>query len=60
MVQVYGNKLGRINNGKNCVRFRKFEDLDEASLASLIKDAVAAAAVQKRIYGRNCARPVTG
>lgn len=58
LVQVYGDRLGHTNNGKNCVRFKKFADLDESELTSFIKAAVAAAAVQKTIYGRNCARPV--
>jgi hypothetical protein len=58
LVQAYAGRLGRTNNGKNCVRFRKFADLDRAAMAALIRDAVAAAAVQSRIYGRNCARPV--
>lgn len=58
LVQIYGTRLGRTNNGKNCVRFKKFEDLDETELVAFIGDAVAAAAVQKRIYGRDCARPV--
>ena len=58
LVQVYGDRLGRTNNGKNCVRFKEFSDLDEAALVTFINEAVAAAAIQKRIYGRNCARPV--
>lgn len=58
LVQFYDDRLGRTNNGKNCVRFRRFEDLDEDALARLVRDAVAASEVQSRIYGRNCARPV--
>jgi hypothetical protein len=58
LVQVYGDRLGRTSNGRTCVRFRRFEDLEESALVSFIRDAVAAAAVQQRIYGRNCARPV--
>jgi hypothetical protein len=60
LVQLYGGRLGRTDNGKNCVRFRKFEDLDETALSAFLADAVAAADVQTRIYGRNCARPVDG
>lgn len=60
LVQVYGHRLGRTNSGKNCVRFRRFQDLDVDALAELVRDAVAAAAVQSRIYGRDCARPVDG
>lgn len=58
LVQLYENRLGRTNNGKNCLRFKRFEDLDLASLTSLIQDSVAAAQVQSRIYGRDCARPL--
>jgi hypothetical protein len=58
LVQVHAARLGRTNNGKNCVRFQKFEDLDRTAVTGLVHDAVAAAAVQSRIYGRDCARPV--
>ena len=58
LVQVYGDKLGRTNNGKHCVRFKKFEDLVQDEVVAFLRDAVAAAADQSRIYGRNCARPV--
>lgn len=59
LVQLYSDRLGR-NNGKNCVRFKRFKDLDPSVLAEFIGDAVAAAAKQTRIYGRNCAQPVEG
>lgn len=58
LVQIYEGRLGRTNNGKNCVRFKRYDDLDEAALTAFLHDAIAAAAVQTRIYGRNCARPV--
>lgn len=54
----YSGRLGCTNNGKNCVCFKKFEDLDRSALVSLIREAVAAVLVQECIYGRNCARPV--
>jgi Domain of unknown function (DU1801) len=57
LVQLYDDRLGR-NNGKNCLRFKKLEDLDESVLVEFIQEAVAAAAVQERIYGRDCVRPV--
>lgn len=57
LVQIHAGRLGRTNNGKNCVRFRKFEDLDQLAVTALIQDAVVAATVQSRIYGRDCARP---
>jgi hypothetical protein len=58
LVQVYAGHLGRADLGKNCIRFKKFEELDRSAVAALVRDAVAAAAVQSRIYGRDCARPV--
>lgn len=57
LVQLYSDRLGKTNNGKNCVRLKKFADLDESALISFITDAVEASAVQKTIYGRNCAWP---
>lgn len=58
IVQLHAGRLGRTDNGKNCVRFRKFEDLDRTALTALVQDAVASAAEQSRLYGRDCARPV--
>jgi len=60
LVQLHAGRLGRTDNGRNCVRFKRFDDLDRPALAALIEDAVAASAVQERIYGRDCARPVEG
>jgi hypothetical protein len=58
LVQLYDERLGRTNNGSNCVRFRRFDDLDRSGMTALIEDAVTSSAVQERIYGRDCARPV--
>jgi len=60
LVQNYVGRLGRADFGKNCVRFKRFEGLDRAALTALVREAVAAAAVQSRMYGRDCARPVEG
>lgn len=57
LVTVYGDRLGR-GNGKTCLRYRRFDALDEAALGELIAEAVQAAEVQSTIYGRNCAEPV--
>ena len=57
LVQLYLRRLGRTDFGKNCVRFRRFEDIDQAGLTELVQEAVAAAVIQSRIYGRDCARP---
>lgn len=58
LVQIYDDRLGRTNNGKNCVRFKRFENLDRAVVTELVRESVEAAAVQSRIYGRDCAQPI--
>ncbi len=58
LVQAYDGRLGKTNHGKNCIRFRRFADVNQTAMVSLVKDAVNAAAAQARIYGRNCAKPV--
>lgn len=58
LVQMYDGRLGKANHGKHCIRFRRFEDLNQQEMASLVKDAAEAAALQERIHGRNCAKPV--
>jgi hypothetical protein len=54
----YRERLGKTNNGKNCIRFRRLADVDEAQLANAVRDAMAWAELQEKSYGRNCAIPV--
>lgn len=54
----YRDRLGRTNNGKNCIRFRQAADIDLDVLAQAVIDAVAWAEVQTSSYGRGCAAPV--
>lgn len=57
LVTAFGDRLGR-GNGKNCLRFRRFDSLDRAALTELVAEAAAAAVEQEQIYGRNCAVPM--
>ena len=41
LAEYYANKLGKTNNGKGCIRFRKLADVDRTGLKALIKDAFA-------------------
>lgn len=54
----YRERLGRTDNGKHCIRFRRLADIDPAELANAVRDAVAWAEVQSERFGRNCAVPV--
>lgn len=54
----YRDCLGRTNNGKNCIRFRRMSDIDPEELANAVRDAVAWAKAQEEMFGRNCAAPV--
>lgn len=54
----YRHSLGRTDNGKNCIRFRRVDDIDLEILAEAIHDAVAWAETQETRFGRDCARPV--
>lgn len=58
LATLYRQRLGKTNNGKNCIRFRKLADVSEAELHQAVLDAVAWSAEQQRQYGRNCAQPV--
>lgn len=58
LAEHYTDKLGKTNNGKNCIRFRRMEDVDPTVLADAVRDAVAWAAVQEEEFGRSCASPV--
>lgn len=58
LAEHYSDRLGKTNNGKNCIRFRKLDDIDPLELANAVRDAVAWAHVQEETFGRNCATPV--
>jgi hypothetical protein len=54
----YGARLGKTDNGKNCIRFKRMADIDPDELANAVRDAVAWAEVQEERFGRNCAVPI--
>lgn len=59
LAQHYGkSRLGKVNNGKNCIRFRRLADIDVDELRRAVRDAVEWSVVMERTYGRNCAVPV--
>ena len=39
LTENYYDKLGKVNCGKSCIRFKKFDDLNQYELANLLKDA---------------------
>ena len=59
LVQAYEGRLGRTNNGKKCVRFTRFANLDTEGFADLVREAMAVAEDSGPGHGRNCAQPVT-
>lgn len=54
----YRDRLGRTDNGKNCIRFRRMDDIDPAELANAVRDAVGWAEAQEERFGRSCAAPI--
>jgi len=58
LAQIYRERLGKTQNGKNCIRFKKLSDISIGELRNAVLDAVEWSKVQEREYGRNCARPV--
>ena len=59
LAQIYNKKrLGKVNNGKNCIRFKRLVDVNLVELRNAILDAIEWSKVQERMYGRNCAQPV--
>jgi hypothetical protein len=60
LAQIYDKRLGKVNNGKNCIRFRRLADIDAEEFQNAILDAIEWSRVQERMYGRNCAQPVSG
>lgn len=46
LAELYGKKLGKVSCGKSCIRFKRYEDLDEENLSILLKEA-------KNLYIKN-------
>lgn len=40
LVERYADRLGRVDLGRSCIRFRKADDLDEAVVVELIREAI--------------------
>ena len=60
LAQIYDKqRLGKVNNGKNCIRFKKLADVNVDELRNAVLDAIEWSKVQERMYGRNCAQPVS-
>jgi hypothetical protein len=38
--EEHGDALGKVSVGRSCVRFKRFEDLDEAAVRRLVRQAV--------------------
>jgi hypothetical protein len=59
LAQIYNKqRLGKVNNGKNCIRFKKLAEVNPDVLRNAVLDAIEWSKVQERMYGRNCAQPV--
>jgi hypothetical protein len=39
LTEIYDKKLGKVNCGKSCIRFKNFEALDLPNITKLLKDA---------------------
>ena len=39
LAEIYDKKLGKVNCGKSCIRFKNFEALDVPNIKKLLKDA---------------------
>ncbi len=58
LATIYRDRLGKTNNGKNCIRFRRLANVNTAELEQAVRDAVEWGAAQEREFGRGCAAPV--
>jgi len=38
--EIYDKKLGKVNNGKSCIRFKKFDDLNLTEVKNILRDAM--------------------
>ena len=41
LAELYQSRLGKTNNGKGCIRFRRVGDIDVDELSNAVRDAVA-------------------
>jgi hypothetical protein len=56
LAQHHQERLGKTNNGKNCIRFVGVDAIDLDVFAEAVRDEWADQ--QEEMFGRNCARPV--
>jgi hypothetical protein len=47
LAEKYAKRLGKVSVGKSCIRFKKLDDVDEAALAALIREATAIGGASK-------------
>ena len=60
LAQIYNKqRLGKVNNGKNCIRFKRLADVNLEEFRNAVLDAIEWSKVQERMYGRNCAQPIS-
>ncbi|RFU20961.1 DUF1801 domain-containing protein [Geodermatophilus marinus] len=50
LAEARADRLGRVSCGKSCIRFTSLDRVDEAELAALVRDAVAATAAGRNGY----------
>jgi hypothetical protein len=41
LAEHYGDRLGKVNNGKSCIRFKKVDDLNLGEIKNIVRDAAA-------------------
>jgi hypothetical protein len=58
LAEHYQGRLGKTNNGENCIRFGGVDVIDVDVFAEAVRDAVEWADLQEELFGRTCARPV--
>lgn len=39
LAELYGDKLGKVNNGRSCIRFKKVADLNLTEIKNILREA---------------------
>lgn len=52
IAEKYAGELGRVNVGRSCVRFKKFDDINVETLANILRDLDGRYAAGEKLFGR--------
>lgn len=51
VAEIYKDRLGKVDTGKSCIRFKKLSDLDKAGVSELLRDLNTRFKAGEKLFG---------